>query len=344
MKSSTIAAIALMAIPFTSAAWNFVPLLSYGSGSGLLAGVVINHNTVPPYEPFAFSTLSYVCMNGSMSLEPRFMVPWKRGILNLGAGYSTHKGEKFFGWGNDGSDETYAEYTSETAEISGSFTFEPMDDLTIEAGGTVLHSTVYDREPDTLWASSPSDEYPSTWTAGPTLRCKWNHSRFPSGYLLGEFSHQAGNGPSYSRASVSAAVFIPAGVSTLPCLRVKLGVHDGTSSTPFPFLPSLGGSSGLRGYDDARFTGNWNILTNLELRQGIFSIPVSEKERLSFALVLFGDAGRVADEPGDLTMNGFHLDGGIGARVHLPGGGTLRADFAMSPEGLGIQMALGELF
>jgi hemolysin activation/secretion protein len=127
-------------------------------------------------------------------------------------------------------------------------------------------------------------------------------------------------------------------------VRVRLSRHIGSGSTPFPFLPSLGGSSGLRGYSDGRFTGDWALLVNAELRQRIFSLAVDEENRFDFALVLFGDAGQVADHMEVFRWDRFHLDGGLGARMSLPGGGSLRADFALSPEGLGIQMGLGELF
>ncbi|MCD4700295.1 MAG: BamA/TamA family outer membrane protein [Candidatus Aegiribacteria sp.] len=155
---------------------------------------------------------------------------------------------------------------------------------------------------------------------------------------------QFGSDISYSASECALAVFTPIGSSTTPALRMKVERHVGTDSTPFSFLPSLGGGSGLRGYSDSRFGGNWSLLGNLELRQRIISLSIDEHNTMNFSLVLFGDAGQVADHLDETRWNRFHLDVGIGARISLPGGGVLRVDFARSPEGLGIQMGLGELF
>ncbi|MBN2608865.1 MAG: hypothetical protein JXA64_07095 [Candidatus Fermentibacteraceae bacterium] len=325
-------------------AWKVVPLLSYSTSSGVLLGGVVNHNMFPPFEPFAFSTMGYVYTDGSVSAEPQLLLPSGDGLFRFSVNYLADRKNKFFGWGNEGSDETYEEYANEILEGSASYSFSPFGGYLLTAGLMGRHSTVYDRTGGDLWEQSPSEGYGSLWTAGPFIQGRWTIPALLDGYLTGAFDLQTGEDVTYSRTQASVAVFTPIGGSTLPGFRVKLGRHIGAGSTPFPFLPSLGGSSGLRGYNDGRFTGDWTLLVNAELRQRIFSLEIDESNRFDLSLVLFGDAGQAADHLDGFEWDRFHLDGGLGARMSLPGGGALRADFALSPEGLGIQMGLGELF
>jgi hypothetical protein len=325
-------------------AWKVFPLLSYSTSSGVLLGGVINHNMIPPFSPFGFSAMAYGYTDGSISAEPQLLFRAGRGIARISIDYSVSREDKYFGWGNDGDNEVYELYDSEIQVFSGSYIFSPLSDLVLTAGLLCSHSTVYNRLDRPLWDDSPTEEYRSRWSAGPFVDGTWNIPAVINGYVSSGGNLQLGGETPYYTAETALALFAPAGNSTLPCFRAKIGRHVGLASTPFCFLPSLGGSTGLRGYSDSRFGGSWTLLGNLELRQRLFTVDLDEQNSMVFSLVLFGDAGQVADHLDECRWNRFHLDGGLGARITLPGGGSLRADFALSPEGLGIQMGLGELF
>ncbi|MCK4807170.1 MAG: hypothetical protein KAT09_05970 [Candidatus Aegiribacteria sp.] len=325
-------------------AWKVFPLISYSSSSGVLIGGIVNHNMITPYKPFSFSTMAYVFTDGSISAEPKLLFPAGNGLVIVNASYNVSRDRKFFGWGNGGNNELYVNYSAEIQDLSGSYNFSPLSGLVMTGGLLCRHSTVYNRSNEQLWSQSPTDEYGSTWTAGPFINGYLSFPVLMNGYVSAGYDMQMGSDISYSGAECALAVFTPIGSSTTPAFRIKVERHLGTTSTPFSFLPSLGGSSGLRGYNDARFGGNWALLGNLELRQRIVSFAIDENNTMDLSLVLFGDAGQVADHLDDCRWNRFHLDGGVGARISLPGGGSLRVDFAKSPEGLGIQMGLGELF
>ncbi len=338
------ALVTLLALALPLLAWKVVPLVSYSTSSGVLLGGVVNHNMMPPFSPYAFGTMAYVYTDGSVHAEPQLLVPSGNGLFRFRVNYSARRENRFFGWGNGGSGDVYGEYAAEVLEGAGSYSFSPFVGFLLTAGIMGRHSVVYDRSGDPLWEQSPSQEYGSLWTAGPFLEGRWLFPSLIDGYLTGNIDLQEGGEAGYSRWEASAAAFAPLGGSTLTGLRLRLGRHTDTASTPFSFIPSLGGSSGLRGYADGRFAGDWTLLANLELRQKVFSLAVDEQNRFDVSLVLFGDAGQVADHLEGLGWERFHFDGGLGARLSLPGGGALRADFALSPEGLGIQMGLGELF
>lgn len=346
MASRTLTAVLaiLLLVSYPAMAWKVFPVLSYSSSSGFLLGGVVNHNMLPPFRPVAFSTMSYIYTDGSVHASPKLLIPSGNGIIEIQLSYDTRRENDFYGWGNKGSNDVSAQYSSEIQKLMLSWHTALVRDLALSTGISVHHSTIYERENSLLWQQSPQQSFESTWTAGPFAEAVWNLPAFIDGYLTSGLNIQTDGDFVYSTADASAAVFLPLGSSTLPASRVRIVKHSGTDSTPFSFLPSLGGSSGLRGYSDGRFRGNWSLLANVELRRDILSLRLDSENVFELSLVLFGDAGQVADHLSECRWDRFHLDGGIGARMTLPGGGSLRADFALSPEGLGVQMGLGELF
>ncbi|MEN8208456.1 MAG: BamA/TamA family outer membrane protein [Candidatus Fermentibacteria bacterium] len=341
-KTIVIMSALLCALPLH--AWRVFPLISYSSTSGVLFGGIVSNNMIPPFKPFGFSAMAYMYTDGSIFAEPTVLFPAGNGLVTLSASYKVRKEVKFFGWGNGGDNDLYANYNAEMQDISASYNFSPLSGLTLTGGLLCRHSTVYDRSDSELWSDSPTEEYGSRWTGGPFVESTWIIPAGISGYVSAGGDLQLGDDDPYYSAECALAVFAPIGSSTTPAFRMKIERHIGAASTPFSYLPSLGGSSGLRGYSDARFGGNWVLLSNLELRQRILSFSIDENNTMDVSLVLFGDAGQVADHLDECHLNRFHLDGGAGLRLSMPGGASLRVDFAKSPEGLGIQMGLGELF
>ncbi len=332
----------LFSIP--SLAWEVFPLVSYSSSSGILFGGIVSHNMIHPFSPFAFNCMAYGYTGGSISVEPEFLFPLGREFMNIRAEYSVDNGSSFYGWGNDGDGDVHTSYNRQMQRITGIYRFSPTPGIALSTGIQVNHSTVYGRSEDTLWTTSPCSDYGSLWSAGPVIEAHWIFPSLIDGYTSIETAHQMGSGFSYSNVKACLAFFTPIGASTTPAFRILGEKHFGTSETPFPYLPNLGGNTGLRGYHDRRFGGSWTLLANLELRQRLFTFEIDESSKIKLGVVLFSDAGQVANELNEARWNRFHLDGGLGLRIIIPGGGTLRVDFAMSPEGPGIHMALGELF
>ncbi len=332
----------LFSIP--SLAWKVFPLVSYSSSSGVLLGGIVSHNMIPPFSPSAFNCVAYGYTGGSLLAGPEFFFPVGSGFMSIKADYRVDKGSSFYGWSNDGDKDVHTSYDREMQCISGIYRFSPTPGISLSTGIEINHSTVYDRSEDILWASSPCSDYSSLWSAGPVIEALWTFPRLIEGYTSIVTDYQMGSGFSYSNVKASLAFFTPVGASTTPALRISGEKHFGTSETPFPYLPNLGGNTGLRGYHDRRFGGSWTLLANLELRQRLFTFIIDESNTIELGVVLFGDAGQAVNDLDDVEWDRFHLDGGLGLRMTIPGGATLRVDFAKSPEGLGIQMAFAELF
>lgn len=79
----------------------------------------------------------------------------------------------------------------------------------------------------------------------------------------------------------------------------------GDEVVPFPLLPSLGGSSNLRGFEGSRFRERASLLLVGEYRYPVFQWIDG---------LLFLEGGRVGDGPGSLHPSGLHLSYGGGLR------------------------------
>lgn len=94
----------------------------------------------------------------------------------------------------------------------------------------------------------------------------------------------------------------------------------------FQFL--TGGTSGLRGYEEAAFTGDTRLLLNIEQRVHLVE---DLYQLVSVGMAVFAEAGGVEDTPQALFKRGIYSDVGIGLRLGFPrssGGSVLRLDLA----------------
>jgi outer membrane protein assembly factor BamA len=104
---------------------------------------------------------------------------------------------------------------------------------------------------------------------------------------------------------------------------------------PFFMLPALGGSESLRGFQQFRFHDRNRVLMNLEYRWEVFS---------GLDMALFGDAGQVAKEVSDLSLNHLKTSYGIGFRFNTARSVFLRLDVGRSNEGQLIFLKFGHVF
>ena len=340
-KTILLALILLMSV--SSLAWEVFPLISYGSESGFLFGGNLTHNMTAPYNPFGFNCMAYYCTKGAMRATPELFIPGGDGLWRLTLDYRISKDRNFYGSGNVGSADTCTNYHQELQSAEVIYEFPSFDNIIISAGVQVNHSSIYDREVDSLWNSSPTDMYGSLWSTGPVIEAEYTYPALVEGYTDIHYIRQFGDGIEWSNLRSRIAIIQPVSETTTPAFCITLNNHFNSDKTPFPFLGKLGGTQGLRGFTDDRFYGEISVLLNLELRQWVYATGEGS-DAFKFGFAAFGDAGQVADEFSELRWDRLHYDAGIGIRLGIPGGSVLRADFAYSDEGLGIQMEFGELF
>ncbi|MCA8964899.1 MAG: BamA/TamA family outer membrane protein, partial [Planctomycetes bacterium] len=124
-------------------------------------------------------------------------------------------------------------------------------------------------------------------------------------------------------------------------------VKDTVGELPFYSLPTLGGTSTLRGYIQNRFTDRAAAHFAAEYRFGIVprGVVFTDTIRIErIGLAVFYEGGTVASGIEDLA-DGRYLDSyGLGLRVAFAREATFRVDFGFSDEGLNYTIAFGNSF
>lgn len=128
----------------------------------------------------------------------------------------------------------------------------------------------------------------------------------------------------FRRVDVEAAQYLPIGASVL-ALRGWIGLSQtgAGQDVPLYMLPTLGGSTTLRGYSTDRFRDRDVLLVNAEYR-----FPVAHR----IDAAAFYDAGTVAPRAGELTRH-LAADYGVGLRIHSATHLLARVDVARGREG-----------
>jgi len=134
-----------------------------------------------------------------------------------------------------------------------------------------------------------------------------------------------------------------------PTDTLNLGAHVWmkAGTLPFTYLPNLGGSETLRGYQAGRWRDDaaWHAV--LEHRvwvipRGFALTPTIRVERIGFAP--FVEAGTVGSDGIDIFQNDVKASYGVGLRILLERAAPFRLDFAWSDEGFNWSARFGYTF
>jgi outer membrane protein assembly factor BamA len=133
---------------------------------------------------------------------------------------------------------------------------------------------------------------------------------------------------SFRRLDADAAQYIPLfHKSWVLALRGRAVLSQSAAGQDVPFylLPTLGGSSTLRGFADYRFRDRNLLLFSAEYRWPLFR---------ALDGALFYDAGTVAPTAQGLSLRHAQTDYGVGVRLHTTKRTLLRVDVARGAEGI----------
>ncbi len=114
-----------------------------------------------------------------------------------------------------------------------------------------------------------------------------------------------------------------------------LSYPDERNEIPFYMLPTLGGTSDLRGYRRYRFYDNNLFVVNAEYRWEVFTLMDA---------ALFMDAGKVFHRDGDFNLDNLESDAGFGFRFKARQAVVFRIDTAFSHEGFGVWLTFDHVF
>ncbi len=321
-----------------------MPVTGYNPSAGFVYGIRIKSIQEMGLDT---GTLHLVSSTGSMQ---RMVLSLSEsaldGSFSLVAEHLKLPEIQFFGYGNNGDADSTADFSGEAQRLRLLYNHRIASPFSLKLGIETRHSTTYNREESALWSTLPGEQYNSVWTTGPVAGVRLESASSPAGYIKLDADWQSGNDMTYSTITGQTALFCPIPrINTVFACRAMLKRHIGTETTPFMWQSSLGGSDDLRGYKRNRFSGDWLMLNNIELRHSIFRADSGSSSILhGVGITLFGDAGQVSDSFDTLRWNRYHLSGGVGIRIHLSGDRTVRLDIAKSPEGMGGCVSFGEMF
>lgn len=143
----------------------------------------------------------------------------------------------------------------------------------------------------------------------------------------------------WTRYGVEAQGHLPLGTERhVVSLLAGLDRADphGRSEIPFPYLPSLGGSRRLRGYDPWRWTDHAAGFATAEYRYRIWQDqgPVAERDRASvIEAAIFTDVGDVAPDLDALDLDDLKTAYGLEFRIYVLDRHAFRTGLAFSEEG-----------
>lgn len=157
---------------------------------------------------------------------------------------------------------------------------------------------------------------------------------------LGMYRDDTSSGFNFNRLDIEASHVIPIFDSkrnvALRILMSEVDPAEAGDRVPFFLMPTIGGSTTLRGFRDLRFRDATLALFNAEYRWEALS---------GIDLALFFDAGDVAPVWDRLAVNGIKTSYGMGVRVHTSRRVFLRVDLgAGGGEGMRIFIKLGPAF
>jgi hypothetical protein len=261
----------------------------------------------------------------------------------------------YFGVGPDSSVDARSEYRLKTSDVVGYASYRPRRWLSVGASGGRLDGPTisaptgpFDRgypdarltfPDDTAFAlarqpafahgrlsvTADTRNYPDHPSRGGLYEAAW--ARYAD-LDLGMFS--------FSRYEAEGAQFVPffneGLVLAVHGWTVLSGTADG-QIVPVYLMPSLGGTSTLRGYPNYRFHDRNLLVTTAEARVAL---------TMHVDTAFFVDGGSVAPRVEDLRI--ANASYGIGFRLHTHKRTTMRLDIAHGREGWGASFSLNDPF
>ena len=251
--------------------------------------------------------------------------------------------EDFFGFGSDSATEDRTSYRLETTEYSGTVGFRPVRKLELGGRGAIFNTNV-GHGTDQRFPSTEELFQPDT-TPGLDRQ---PHYQYGGGFAKYDYRDHPGNPRSGGLYEVEGGYYHDRDIGLYSFRRWRMEVQqylpffnerrviafrgkletmsaNSTQQVPFFLMPTVGGSEDLRGYREFRFRDKNAVVFNLEYRWEAFS---------GMDMALFGDAGNVFKDVGDIRLDKLKTSYGFGFRFNTEQSVFWRIDFGFSPEGM----------
>ncbi|MCK5131255.1 MAG: hypothetical protein KAR40_03785 [Candidatus Sabulitectum sp.] len=334
----------LILITAAASAFTALPALGYSASSGFILGGFLVFPLTSPVGQFTIDT--YYGTAGVIKFQPGMVRKLDNGLLSSSLEYRKVLEKKWYGWGNATNADSSARMDFEKRNLLVDFTIPADNGFFVTGGLDVRHSTVFNREESILWDRLPGDAFASTWTAGLNGRIGYVMPIPLCGEMLvstlGFF--QAGD-VSYSGVTGKIKSTFRPWTGGEIALGARAHRQFNVADTPVPYASGIGQNKNFRGYSDCRFTGPVWTLYQFEIKEELFSLrDVEGNKSLTVAVTVFAEAGEVAEEFKELSVNGLHTDVGCGLRFRINPAAEMRIDAAWGDEGMLIQSGFDQAF
>jgi surface antigen Omp85-like protein len=257
----------------------------------------------------------------------------------------------FYGLGNDTQRDDKTQFLYRATTVGASAHFKPFSILTVGGGMELLAiDTGAGRNGVSIERRFTSDTAPGLG-ASPTFavtrffadvdsRTSPGYTRRGGHYRVEWADHNdTSSGPySFHRLDAEADQFIPLlRENWVIALRALVSTTDAGDAGAVPYfaMPTLGGSSQLRGFPSWRFRDRQRLLLTGEYRWMAGQYV---------DMALFVDGGKVAPRRADLDLHDLTTAYGIGARFHTPAATVMRIEVARTREGTSLVFGFGPVF
>jgi hypothetical protein len=298
----------------------------------------------------------------------------ERSFVRLYAGYTKTLTRRFYGLGSETSEDAESSYSEELPAVELGYQKslpEAGDDWVVNAGLRIekrhLSRGSVDDVPDT------EDAFPDEFGDGEDIASLWvgaglrydtrdSQANPYRGWSLGAWVDGTPlmtggrNGLLYG-AEGNVAVPLPPLLHgggdeheenpPTDVLAATFQVQDSSGDLPFWALPSLGGSTRLRGYIANRFTDASAWFASVEYRPAIVARGFALNDAIRaerVGLGIFYELGAVAPELNALDTAEVHASYGAGLRLYLERSAVFRVDLGFSDEDTNLAIVYGLSF
>ncbi|MBD8488684.1 BamA/TamA family outer membrane protein [Echinicola sp. CAU 1574] len=317
--------------------WSFIPAVTYspetslGVGAGAIkvfkSDKMVEQNLRPSSMPitFIYTLKKQAILELDLDLWKNYNKDYVNARLEL-----TKYPFKFYGVGNDLPSENQEDYASRCVYFHLNYMRRILPDVYIGPRIEFRADNVYEKQEGGLLDSGsiPGSDKPRVSGLGLKLNYDSRDDVFqPQSGSYHQFTWMSfqpflGSIYTYNRYELDLRKYVPVLRNKLLAVQAWWSFIEG--EPPFQQMATIGGSRRMRGYFEGRYRDKMAMVYQAELRLPVYG---------NLGMVLFSNAGQVADKISTYGFDRFHYGGGFGVRYKLMDEGiNIRIDFGFGDQ------------
>ncbi|QIR15909.1 BamA/TamA family outer membrane protein [Shewanella aestuarii] len=322
----------------------YTPEKKFGVGL-LMVGLYKTDNTAVEEQPSSLVLNSFVSMNGSYGVEVENMTFFNQGKQRLLLDVELHnEAAVYYGQGIEQGniDANRHEFDEQLYSVKPRWMTEIASHYFIGIGADFIYASANELEHmATQTPVDPSDLLPNNFSSGLVITSIYDSRDYrlnaTKGWLFqvdAGFYHND-TSSSFSTYNIELANYIDlSSVSAPGLIAWQVQGHFTDGDVPWNLLPTLGGSSAMRGYIKGRYRDEQMMMGQIEYR-----LPVFQR----YGMVFWGAVGSVAPQISQLTDE-LLTAYGTGFRFRVKDNINLRLDIGVGENETNFYLNVNEVF